>query len=138
MTQDAPSDETRTDVDLAYDTVRAYALSLPETTEEFPWGESAIKVRRKTVVFIWRNEDRLTLSLKLTASHDFALLHPFVNKMGQTLRTGGWIQCRFKQGDTIPVGLLKDWILQSYCAVAPKKLAAAIPQKSSNNNLVLA
>lgn len=114
---------TTTDVDEAFGTLRAHALSLPETIEAFPWGETAVKVNKKTIAFIWRNENRLTLSLKLIASYDFALLHPFVNKMGQTLKTGGWIQCRFTEGDEIPIGLLLDWISQSYCAVAPKRLA---------------
>ncbi|MEX0298028.1 MAG: hypothetical protein AB3N28_03090 [Kordiimonas sp.] len=81
-----------TDTDTAYNEVRTYALSLPETVEEFPWGESAIKVKGKTIVYLWKNEDRLTFSLKLISSHYFALQHPFVNKMGQTLKQGGWIQ----------------------------------------------
>lgn len=119
-------EEITTDIEHAFDVARAYALSLPETTEEFPWGESAIKVKGKTLVFIWRNEGRLTLSLKLIASYDFALLHTFVNKMGQTLKMGGWVQCRFQEGEEIPIGLLLEWIKQSYCSVAPRKLIEAI------------
>jgi predicted DNA-binding protein (MmcQ/YjbR family) len=110
-------------IEAAFHALRTYALALPETVEAFPWGECAVKVRGKTVVYLWRKEDRITVTLKLVASHDFALLHPFVNKMGQQLKVGGWVQCRFSAGDTVPQGLLEEWVLQSYCAVAPKRLA---------------
>ena len=32
--------------------IRKHALSFPETGEEFPWGESAFKVKGKTFVFM--------------------------------------------------------------------------------------
>ncbi len=118
-------EQVTTNTDEAFSAVRSYALSLPETTEEFPWGESAVKVKGKTIVYLWKNEDRLTFSLKLISSHYFALQHPFVNKMGQTLKQGGWVQCRFKEGDDIPIDLLREWVHQSYCAVAPKKILQA-------------
>ena len=107
----------------AFDLIRSSALSLPEAIEEFPWGESAIKVRKKTFVYLWRKEERVTLSLKLMSSYEFGLLHPFVNTMGPTLKQGGWIQCRFEAGDNGPPDMVQDWVLQSYCTVAPKRLA---------------
>lgn len=117
-----------TDIGEAYDVLKDFALSLPETTEEFPWGESAIKVRGKTLLFLWTKEDRVTFTLKLLSSYDFALLHPFSNAMGPILNYGGWLQCRFSQGEDIPIDMLQEWVLQSYCAVAPKKLAKAVSQ----------
>ena len=45
-------------------------MSYPHVTEEFPWGESAFKVKGKTFVFM-REE-----SAKLQQSHDFALTLP--------------------------------------------------------------
>jgi hypothetical protein len=32
----------------------------------------------------------------------------------------------FKRGDDVPVGVLKDWIDESYRAVAPKKLVGTL------------
>ena len=34
---------------------RAFALSLPGATEDFPWGESVAKVNRKVFVFLGRD-----------------------------------------------------------------------------------
>ena len=32
--------------------LRAHALAFPEATEDFPWGERAIKVRGKAFLFL--------------------------------------------------------------------------------------
>ena len=37
--------------------VRALALSYPETTEEFPWGDRVVKVKGKVFVFMGQDED---------------------------------------------------------------------------------
>ena len=37
--------------------IRKHALSFPETAEEFPWGESAFKVKGKTFVFMRDDEE---------------------------------------------------------------------------------
>ena len=52
-------------LDQLADTLRAHALSLPGTTEEFPWGERVVKVRGKVFVFLGRDED-LALSVGMS------------------------------------------------------------------------
>jgi hypothetical protein len=37
-----------------FEQVRAFAKGFPEAHEDFPWGESAIKVRGKVFVFMRR------------------------------------------------------------------------------------
>ena len=40
----------------AWDEVRGFALGLPAAEEDFPWGETVIKVRRKPGIPPWRKE----------------------------------------------------------------------------------
>ena len=41
---------------------------------------------------------------------------------------GGWVTARFGPRDDAPVEILKRWIDESYRAVAPRKLVAALSQ----------
>jgi predicted DNA-binding protein (MmcQ/YjbR family) len=112
-----------------FGSLRAFGLSLPETQEDFPWGHSALKVRGKT--FAWldnqKEESRFGVTVKLPSSRDFALEFDFAEPAGYGLGRSGWISCSFASGDSVDVDLLKRWMLESYRAVAPRKLAARLP-----------
>lgn len=113
--------------------LRRYALAFPETREDLPWGESAIKVRGKTFVFMRAGEDGLHLSVKLPQSAPFALDQKFTAPTGYGLGASGWVTAEFGPKAKPPVDLLKGWIEESYRAVAPKKLLAGtanVPEKS--------
>jgi predicted DNA-binding protein (MmcQ/YjbR family) len=111
-----------------YKTLRDEAMSLPESIEEFPWGHAAIKVRGKTFLFLNQDPEKaeLSLSVKLPASRDFALIFDFAEPTGYGLGRSGWITARFHPGDEPDLELLERWIRESYRAVAPKKLAASV------------
>jgi predicted DNA-binding protein (MmcQ/YjbR family) len=109
-----------------FETLRDRALSLPETVEEFPWGHSALKVRRKTFVFLNQGEEELSLSVKLPVSRDFALIFDSAEPTGYGLGRSGWVTARFHTDDEPDLELLGRWIVESYKAVAPKKLASAL------------
>ena len=49
------------------------ALAYPETREDHPWGHSAFKVKGKTFLFLFSEQDLLSLSLKLPESGRSAL-----------------------------------------------------------------
>ena len=115
------------DLKHAFEALRAHGLSLPETVEEHPWGHSALKVRGKTFVFLNLDPDRLSLSTKLPVSRDFALMLDFTEPTGYGLGRSGWVSSGFGPGDAPDLDLLKRWIAESYRAVAPKKLAALVP-----------
>ena len=110
--------------------LRTFALSLPETREEFPWGDRVIKVKKKVFVFLGRQEptDEFGLSVKLPSSGMMALALPFVEPTGYGLGKAGWVTARFGARDAIPVPMLRAWIDESYRAVAPKKLVAALDE----------
>lgn len=104
--------------------LREHALSLPEAWEDFPWGESVAKVRKKVFVFFGRPEDKsLGLSVKLPASAAEALELPNASPTGYGLGKAGWVSLTWSEGEEVPVDRLLDWIEESYCAVAPKTLA---------------
>jgi predicted DNA-binding protein (MmcQ/YjbR family) len=112
----------------AFAALRAYGLAFPETVEDFPWGHTALKVRGKIFVFLDESEGALSLTVKLPVSRDFALIFDFAAPAGYGLGRSGWISCGFAPGETADLDLLKRWIAESYRAVAPKRLAALVPE----------
>jgi len=102
--------------------LRKAALAYPETREDHPWGESAFKVRGKVFLFMSRHEEELHLSMKLPESRGFALMMPFAQPTGYGLGRSGWITATFSPGDSLPLPMLLDWMEESFCAVAPKKV----------------
>jgi predicted DNA-binding protein (MmcQ/YjbR family) len=106
--------------------LRAFALGLPEAYEEFPWGERVAKVKGKVFVFLGMDGDELGLSVKLPQSGVLALGLPFASPTGYGLGKAGWVTARFGKREKAPVDLLRSWIDESYRAVAPKKLVAAL------------
>jgi predicted DNA-binding protein (MmcQ/YjbR family) len=108
-------------------TLREFALGLPGATEHFPWGERVAKVGGKVFVFLGADPVRggpMSLSVKLPVSGPEALDLPFTKPTGYGLGKSGWVSATFSDGDSAPIEILKNWILESYRAVAPKQLAA--------------
>ena len=113
----------------AFETLRRHGLSLPEAVEEFPWGHSALKVRGKTFAFLDKGEGTFSMSTKLPVSRDFALVFDFAAPTGYGLGPSGWVTARFGPGEEPDLELLRRWISESYRAIAPKKLAALVPEQ---------
>jgi predicted DNA-binding protein (MmcQ/YjbR family) len=107
----------------AYEFLRSAALAYPETYEEFPWGECAIKIRGKMFLIMRESESGLTVSLKLPRSREFALEYPFAKPTGYGLGKSGWVTSTFAPGEEPPRDVLAAWISESYAAIAPKRLA---------------
>ena len=109
-----------------FETLRRHGLALPEAVEEFPGGHSALKVRGKTFVFLNQSEEELSLSVKLPASRDFALIFDWAEPTGYGLGRSGWVSARFGPDDEPDLELLERWIVESYKAIAPKKLGRMV------------
>jgi predicted DNA-binding protein (MmcQ/YjbR family) len=110
--------------------LRKHALSYPEAHEDFPWGERVVKVKGKVFLFLGKHEERLGLSVKLPSSASFALGLPFASPTAYGLGKSGWVTARFALREKPPVALLKQWIDESYRAVAPKRLVASLDTPS--------
>ncbi|MBK9753408.1 MAG: MmcQ/YjbR family DNA-binding protein [Nannocystis sp.] len=106
--------------------LRAMAMSYPGAYEEFPWGEVAVKVNGKAFMFMHAGGGQLSMSCKLPRSHEVAQMLPFASPTGYGLGKSGWVTSRFGPRDEAPLELLREWVDESYRAIAPKKLVAEL------------
>lgn len=114
--------------------LRAFALALPEATEDFPWGERVAKVNGKVFVFLGLDPvpgGEMGFSVKLPASAEEALELPFTAPTGYGLGKSGWVTAKFGEKDAPPRAMLEEWIRESYCAIAPKKLVARLDRPTT-------
>jgi hypothetical protein len=127
-----------------WDTVREFALSLPAAEEDFPWGETVIKVRRKPgappwrkdnqgvhgPMFLWMGQRSIpapAVCVKLTTSYEeaMAVAHATpttISGLGQW----GWLTVRL---DTVNVALACDWVDESYRNVAPRRFVVELDRR---------
>ncbi len=111
-----------------FQALRAHGLGFPEAFEDFPWGHTALKVRGKIFATLVDEEGTFSITVKLPVSRDFALVFDFCAPTGYGLGRSGWITASFGEGDAPDLDLIKRWLAESYRAIAPKKLAALLPQ----------
>ncbi len=110
----------------------AHGLALPETKAGPGWATTRVlKVRgRMFFVFGDRNEqpDELTMIVKLPISAEMVQDLYFVQESKGWFKQHDWVIVRFGQDDDIAAEMetLKAWMIQSYCAMAPKKLARLV------------
>jgi predicted DNA-binding protein (MmcQ/YjbR family) len=111
-------------------------MTLPGAYEDYPWGERVAKVGKKVFAFFGSGEGGVSLSVKLPESNTVALMLPFTAPTGYGLGKSGWVTASFEPNEVPPLDMLREWIEESYCAVAPRKLVAtmAAPTRSSRSN----
>jgi predicted DNA-binding protein (MmcQ/YjbR family) len=103
-----------------------YALSLPEAYEDHPWGESVAKVNKKVFAFFGVGSPAKSLSIKLGDNADIALALPCATPTGYGLGKSGWVSIDLLHKSCPPIEILREWIQESFCNVAPKKLVKAL------------
>jgi predicted DNA-binding protein (MmcQ/YjbR family) len=112
------------------DTLEKFALSLPGAFADMPWDDDFVaKVGKKIFVFFGHDENP-AISVKLPDSAAHALATPGAAPTSYGLGRHGWV--------TVPVGrpeapeeLLREWIEESYRAIATKRLVAELDSRSS-------
>jgi predicted DNA-binding protein (MmcQ/YjbR family) len=102
-----------------------YALGLPEAYIDHPWGEDVAKVGKKVFVFFGTGQGAFGMGVKLPDSAPLALAQDGVSPSGYGLGDSGWVNVDFSAA-RLPGEMLRDWITESYRAVAPKKVAAKL------------
>ncbi len=93
-----------------------------------PWGERALKVKNKVFVALGRDMDTdFGFSVKLPNSNKAALRFlPFTSPTGYGLGKSGWVTAKLDDQSQASFEMLRDWVKESYCAVAPKGLAEQV------------
>jgi predicted DNA-binding protein (MmcQ/YjbR family) len=108
----------------AWKALKRYAAQKPGAWEDDPWGETVYKVGKKVFVFLGHRDYGYGLSCKLPDSSEAAItMFSFAEPTGYGLGKAGWVSARFEAREDVPVDLLKQWIDESYTAVAPKRAA---------------
>jgi predicted DNA-binding protein (MmcQ/YjbR family) len=108
----------------AWKALKRYAAQKPGAWEDDPWGETVYKVGKKVFVFLGHLDYGYGLSCKLPDSSEAAItMFSFAEPTGYGLGKAGWVSARFEAREDVPVDLLKQWIDESYTAVAPKRAA---------------
>ena len=107
--------------------VKRFCLSFPESTEDFPWGDTVYKVRGKKVfVFAGFTKDKVFgISVKLPESALDVLQRPYASPTGYGLGKSGWVSIQLSQEGGPSLDEVHAWIVESWRAVAPKKLVKA-------------
>jgi predicted DNA-binding protein (MmcQ/YjbR family) len=108
-------------VDKKRQAVLDVALGLPEAWEDHPWGETVAKVGKK--VFVFLGDDTMGVKLTEPELHEHALSLPGAQPSGYGLGKSGWVSVPLKAAS---LGVLRDWVEESYRVVAPKKLVARL------------
>ena len=112
----------------------AFAATFPEAWEDHPWDHTVFKVGKKIFVFFGgaaSPDDVLSITVKLPISYEMALTLPYMSPAGHGLWKGGWAALHQHDGDDIDLATIRGWIVQSYRAVAPKKLVKLLDQQAA-------
>ena len=106
----------------------AYGLALPETDAAPGWSVTrCLRVRgRMFAIFGDKGEpvDALSIVVKLPISYEMVQELPFVRERHGWYRQHNWAVAHFGPDDDVmaEIETLKGWLLQSYVAMAPKRL----------------
>jgi predicted DNA-binding protein (MmcQ/YjbR family) len=116
------SSKPAADLARAEQAIAKLAAAYPQVTEDRPWGHRAFKIRGKTFLFLGADADGLSLSVKLPESGVMALELPFTEPTHYGLGKSGWVSASFRSGKDVPLSLVKEWLDESFRAIAPKKV----------------
>jgi predicted DNA-binding protein (MmcQ/YjbR family) len=112
--------------------LRDHALRYPETAEEFPWGERAIKVKGKAFLFLRADAGTVSFSVKLPRSAAEALELPYAEPTHYGLGKHGWVTLTVDRAREAPVSSFKAWVEESYRSVAPKRVVALLDEAAKH------
>ena len=103
----------------------AYCLGKPGAWQDEPWEDDVVvKVRGKIFVFLGPDGSR-RISVKLAESHAHAVAIEGAQPTGYGLGRSGWVTVPLR-APGLSLGVLRDWVEESYRIVAPKRLVAEL------------
>ncbi len=103
-----------------------FALGFPEAWEDHPWDSDVAKVNKKVFVFFGHEDaEEPGMAVKLRDSHDQAMSTAGTSPTAYGLGKSGWVSISFSEAH-MTVGVLEDWIEESYRTIAPRRLVALL------------
>lgn len=116
--------------------LKKFAMDLPGAYEDHPWGETVAKVAKKVFVFFGHEAaGDFGMSVKLPHSKSEALSLDYCEPTGYGLGKSGWVSVNLSKAKPNPeLDMLTDWILESYRAIAPKKMLAELEAPKTTKN----
>jgi len=106
-----------------------FALTLPGAWEDHPWEETVAKVGKKIFVFLG-GPGSAGMAVKLDESLAGALGVKGAKPTAYGLGKAGWVDVPFGP-DAPPLGVLKDWVEESYRRVATKTLVKELDARGA-------
>jgi hypothetical protein len=112
------------------DRVRRICLALPEATEQTAWGEPTFRVRKKIFAMYaaagnhhGAGQNALWLKAPIGVQEMLVRSDPETYFVPPYVGVNGWIGVALAAvGDEV----LREHVVESYCMIAPKKLAAQV------------
>ncbi len=103
--------------------LKTFGLSLPGTQPKSPWpGHDDVAVNGKTFTYLSADGGALSVSVKLPVTGKDALRLPIAAPTGYGLGKSGWVSFSFVGSEPVPLDTVKQWMMESYRAQAPKRL----------------
>lgn len=111
--------------------LRAWGLTYPGAHSKRPWpGHDDLAVNDKIFAHLPAYGEPFSMSCKLKYTSDVALQLPYAEPTGYGLGRSGWVTFRPKEDEMPPPEQLKEWVDESYRAVAPKKLVKELDSRA--------
>ena len=110
----------------AWKALKKFAAAKPGAWEDHPWGETVYKIGKKVFGFMGvdSGDGSFGMSVKLPNTSEAATtMFSWCEPTGYGLGKSGWVSAHFEKKDDVPVDLLKEWLEESYQAIAPKRAA---------------
>lgn len=113
------------------ETLRHYALTLPEAHQDEMLGHIVVKAQKKPFLFLSLSEiyeGKLGMSVKLPQSAKAAEALPYAERGAYALGQAGWMTMRLGPDEPADLDLWRGWIAESYRANAPKQLVKRLDE----------
>ncbi len=110
--------------------LRAFGLAYPGAHSKAPWPDhDDLAVNDKTFAYLPVAGQPFSLSVKLPYTGEVALVLPYARPTGYGLGKSGWVSFTPSEQEMPSLEQLKDWIDESYRALAPRKLVKELDSR---------
>jgi hypothetical protein len=106
------------------DTVRDWALELPEAHEEETWGAATFRVRGKIFVILRAEEGVATVKASTTDQAELIAGDPATYRIASHVGRFGWVEVSLGGADPTE---LRSVVLEAWRRTAPRRLQPTLP-----------